>query len=654
MCSSSRSSRVRPAGPAPLLALAAALAGAPAAGARAAEDWPPKPLESPTMEWKVSAEVGYRDLDLDGSEPLFRSHSNLDKGVRLFGLSLRGLPKGATSRFMDSLEIDASGLGGDPQEWFHFTMRKRGTYRWDVRFNQSDYFFDVPDFTRFGQHSNKNDRRSFDTLLELNPGSARVYVGYTRRDFEGPAFLTQDLARDEFIVFAPVDRKTDDVRAGIDFKVGTWDLSFEQSYRRLDSLSLFEEVQGDTAGNTNANASLTSFTREVPLEGTYWISRASAHSSFADRVDLTLRLVHSDGETEGSSDQVTTGNWFSGAVAPFTETVTTSFGSDLPSSLAEVGVSIRLSDSVYLNNNFRYHDYEIDGETDEQLVRVGTSPTATDETFSRLTDWTSWEARTEAEWRASRRVTLRGGYRRLDREVTFTTTDVNNLTSATTESEEEGDQASDTFFGSVTFRWNRLWSVFLELQDGEVDNVFLRVDPAEFQLARLRGTFRPTDRLSFSLSTLYRHGENPNPDVENTVDSRSYSISADYAGERLFFSTGYTAVNLDSTTDIVFCVGSPCTQTADLSAWHFADNHYFANVTYKFNDRFRGSLRGQMTDSRDTFPVDYYFAEPRLAVRLYSGFWANLGWYRYEFDRAQDDTQDYRAEGALFSISGEF
>lgn len=614
------------------------------------------------MDWKVSAEVGYRGLDLDGSEALFRSHSNLDKGARLFGLSLRGTPRGATSRFMDSLEINASGLGGDPQEWFHFTMRKRGTYRWDVRFNQTDYFFDVPDFTRFGQHTNKNDRRSFDTLLELNPGNTRVYFGYTRREFDGPAFLTQDFARDEFLVFAPVDRDTDDVRAGIDLKVGGWDLSFEQSYRKLDSLSEFEVEPNSTAGNNPSNfATLTSFTREVPLEGEYWISRASAHAAFADRVDLTLRLVHSDGDTNGSSAQSASGTWFTANPSPpppgtpFDETVNTSFASDLPSSLAEAGVSIRLTDAVYLHNNLRYHDYEIEGETDEVLVRTGASPTSTDETFSRLTDWKSWEARTEAEWRASRRLTLRGGYRRMERDVEFEALDFDNLSGMPIDSEDEdGDQASDTFFASAAFRWDRRWSLFVELQDGEVDNVFLRVDPSDFRVARLRGRFRPSERWSFSLTSIYRHAENPNPTVENTVDSRSYSLSADYSGERLFFSAGYTAVNLDSTTDIVFCTGSPCTLTFDVSAWHFADNHYFADVTFKFSDRFRGSLRGQMTDSRDTFPVDYYFAEPRLSVRIYSGFWVNVGWYRYEFDRAQDDTQDYRAEGARFSLSGEF
>ncbi len=617
----------------------------------AADDWPPKPLQSETIEWNVSAEVGYRGLDLEGSEALFRSHSNLDQGARLFGLSVRGTPRGATSRFMDSLEINASGLGGDPQEWFNFTMRKRGTYRWDVRFNQTDYFFDVPDFTRFGQHTNKNDRRSFDTLLELNPGNARVYVGYTRRDFDGPAFLTQDYARDEFFVFAPVDRQTDDVRAGIDLKVGGWDLSFEQSYRKLDSLSEYELTTSPDPGNNTANtAALTSFMRDVPLDGEYWVSRASAHAAFADRVDLSLRLVYSDGDTEGASAQSAAGTWFTGAA--FTQSVDTSFASDLPSSMAEVGTSIRLTDSVYLHNNLRYHDYEIEGATEEVIVGTGAAPSSAD-SFSRLTDWKSWEDRLEAEWRLNRRLTLRGGYRRLERDVT-----VESRTDGTLDGPPEGgDQASDTFFGSFTFRWNRMWSVFAEYQDGEVDNVFLRVDPASFWVARLRSTFRPSERWAFSLSTIYRQGENPNPDIENKVDSRSYAISADYSGKRLFFTTGYTAVNIDSVTDILFCTGSPCTGanlSLDVSGWHFADNHYFANVTYKFSDRFRGSLRAQMTDSRDSFPVDYYFAEPRFSVRLYSGFWANFGWYRYEYDRGQDDTQDYRAEGALFSLLAEF
>jgi hypothetical protein len=619
--------------------------------ALAAEEAPPKPLETPTMVWTLGAEIGYRTLDIEGSDSLYQSHTNLDEGARLFNLSLRGTPKGQASRFLDTLQIDAGGLGGDPQQWGRFSMRKRGVYRWDVNYNRSEYVFDVPDFTRFNQHANNNRRRTFDTLAEFNPGNTRVYVGYARREFDGPTFSSQDLARDEFLVFGPVDRQTDDARAGVDFKAGRWSLSLEQSYRKLDSQSDFTLPPGAEAGNNPANnTALTSFSRAVPLKGTYWITRASAQAAFADRVDLSIRLVHSDGETDGSSFQSAAGNYFSGAAAPFTETIATDFASELPSSLAEIGVSIRLGDRVSLHNVLRYHDYEIEGETEEDLDRdVNGTITSTVETFSRLTDWTSWELRTEAEWRVNDHWSLRGGVRRLGRDVSFEA-----RTDGTLDDAEEGDQSADTFFASAAFRLNRKWSAFLELQDGQVDNVFLRVDPADYRLARLRGTYKPGERWALSLSTILRHGENPNPSVENRTDARTYAITAEFTGKKLAASTGYTAVNVDSTTDIVFCVGSPCTQTAAVSAWSLADNHYFADVVYRFTPWLRASLRGRMTDSRDTFPVDDYYVEPRLSVRLHGGYWLNAAWYRYAFDRGQDNTQDYRADGTLFSVSAAY
>ena len=147
--------------------------------------------------------------------------------------------------------------------------------------------------------------------------------------------------------------------------------------------------------------------------------------------------------------------------------------------------------------------------------------------------------------------------------------------------------------------------------------------------------------------------------MENDFLSRSYALSTNFTGKKLSLSTGYTAVNIDSTTDIVFCTGSPCTpgtgtEVSAVSLWSFADNHYFGDAAYRFGDRVRVSLKGQMTDSRDTFPVDYYYVEPRVSVRFFSGYWLNLAWYRYEFDRERDNLQDYRAEGGLFSVSATF
>ncbi|HET9482203.1 MAG TPA: hypothetical protein VFP98_10655, partial [Candidatus Polarisedimenticolia bacterium] len=307
----------------------------------------------------------------------------------------------------------------------------------------------------------------------------------------------------------------------------------------------------------------------------------------------------------------------------------------------------------WLHNNLRYHHYEIEGETEQDLDNViGGVPTSASEDFMRLTDWTAWEGRTEVEWRINRSWGVRGGYRRLDRDVRTEARTDGALTAR-----EEADQAADTFFGGVSYRHDRKFSAHAEFWDGEYDNVFVRVQPADFMLGRFRATFRPGDRWAINLSASYRQAENPTPDFANKVNSRTYSASLDYNGTKLTTSTGYSAVNLDSSTDIAFCTGGTCTGTTlvtDVSLWEFADNHVYTNTSYAFSDRIRGSVRARLTDSRDTFPVEYTYVEPRIAVRLFSGYWVNVGWYKYEFDRDDDDTQDYRAYGALLTFSGEF
>jgi len=618
---------------------------------RADDTSPSKAIESETMDWKVGAEVGYRSLTVDGNEDIYQSQANLGRGVRLFNLSLSGTPKGPESRFFDTLQVDVSGMGGDPQQWVNFTLRKRGLYRWDVKYNRNDYVFLIPDFVNFGQHTNDNRRRTLESFFEMNAGPTRWYFGLARRDFDGPAFLTQDLSRDEFLVFAPVDRVTDDVRGGVDLKLGTWSLNLEETFRKLDSNSRYSLGPNAGAGNNPSNtATLTSFSREAPLNGTYWISRASAHRSFADRVDLSLSGVYSTGRTDGTSFQNAAGTYYTTGGPPFTEKIGTSNASDLPSTLAQAGVSIRITDKVYINETLSYHDYRIEGTTITDLDRdVNGTVTTSSDTVQRVTDWTSFGGRTEAEWRVDRNWTVRGGVDELARRVSFVERTDGKITD-----QESGDQNATTYFVNGAFHYGKKWSAFAEYQDGQVDNVFLRVDPADVQIARLRGSYRPTERWSFNLSAVYRHGRNPNPDVNNEVYSRAYALSTDYNGKKLSLSTGFTVVNLDSSTDIVYCTGSPCVLTPDVSLWSFIDNHVFADVAYRFTDRVTGLFKGQISDSRDSFPIQYYYVEPRVSVRVAKGYSVSLGYFRYEFDRKFDASQDYRATGGLFSVSATF
>ena len=71
-----------------------------------------------TEDWTFYGgfQVGFRAVDVEGSESKYRQHLNLEDGPRLFNLNFELTPSEEMRSLFDRVELDMTNLGGDPFE----------------------------------------------------------------------------------------------------------------------------------------------------------------------------------------------------------------------------------------------------------------------------------------------------------------------------------------------------------------------------------------------------------------------------------------------------------------------------------------------------------------------------------------------------------
>lgn len=228
------------------------------------------------MSISTNIEAGWRWRDVDGNNNVYRTHLNVGDGFKLFNVFLQGLPTGEGNKLFDSFLISTSSLIDESTQRASVMFRKRGVYKFDFNYRDQKYIFFYPNFA-LNQHRNDNQRRSIDANLAVTPGKMRFNLGFSRYTFDGNAFSTWDFSRDEFIVFAPVNRTTNDFRLGWDFSWLGVDVSLEQIIRDFEGKTDFSLLPADSLGNNPTNRTkVRQFSRAAPIDGSAPVSRICA------------------------------------------------------------------------------------------------------------------------------------------------------------------------------------------------------------------------------------------------------------------------------------------------------------------------------------------------------------------------------------------
>ena len=231
------------------------------------------------------------------------------------------------------------------------------------------------------------------------------------------------------------------------------------------------------------------------------------------------------------------------------------------------------------------------------------------------------------------------------------------------------DNRTNTIFFGFKAKPARIWSLYFDMERGDSDNVFTRVDNYDFTNFRVRSILRPTKQLAINASVVTKDNTNPTlvdritrENFGADINTRIYSASVDWAAnEKLSFNSGFTKTHITSDAAIIFFFAGVRQQGR--SRYFVNDTFGFINInaqlhrraslyaSYRIHkdfgqgDRVSG-LQGAVLTRPEiitSYPVQFQSPEFRLAIKLHDRMDWNVGYQYFDFKERFVNQQFYQA-----------
>jgi hypothetical protein len=438
-------------------------------------------------------------------------------------------------------------------------------------------------------------------------------------------------------------------------------------------------VDSRNVGNNPTNTSVVNtFRRDLPTRGRIPYTRLSVHSLLAKKLDLTGRFIYQSATTRFTLLDTTTGTDSSNNNIVL-DTFTASGNAKRPNAIGDVGVTFLATDRLRISDTVRVNAFHIDGgdQLSEALLRTRTTAAGTTvvpplfvntlsfrETSSRRTINTI-----EVDYDFHRAFSAHVGHRYTDRRIELNSLDLTLLAPVPAPGEPEVFQnRTNTYFFGFRAKPVKMWTTYFDFERGATDNVFSRVDNYDFTNVRVRSMFRPTPRLTVSMSVVAKDNTNPSiadavtrQDFGADVNSRVYTGAVDWSpNSRFTLDTGYTHTHLTSDAVIVFFApppgGTASVRTVGLSRYFVRDDYAFLNTSVQLHpraslyagyrihrDRGQGDRVSSPSVLIGSYPIQFSSPEAKLAVKLHDRVDWNVGYQYFDFKERFVNRQFYQA-----------
>ena len=582
-----------------------------------------------------SFEFGYRGLSVDGDLNKYQSDLNYRAGPRLFDSSFFGRSKDGNGVLFDTLLVNTTGWGSDPNGSLRINAEEPEWYRFDANYRRLKYFrflntfanpnwvfspadFSVPPKPLTGEHGHDTRIKVGDFDLTLLPKNRliRFTVGYSPERLSGQAFTNYHIGGNEFNPQSELRWQANDFRVGADGTLGPLDYSFLQGFRRFRDDSFIS--LGPTPG-INLNPTVFSFTnyhRNEPTRGSVNFTRFSAHTLVAKKLDITGRVVYSKANSNftfletfsGANFNARVGGWPPGPL-PQTPNILNqgqyniTGDTERPSWLGDLGVTFLATNKLRISNTFRVEDFTIDGfalfSDFFSITRTDGTTTRTDTIgFSNLdankiTNYRKYQNTIEGDYQFNAAYSLHFGYRYGNRHAEerfdgFDLSSNGSVSSPPTRSSSFEDVENNThaFFGGFKARPTTNWTLYFDAEHGTADNVFTRIGNYNYTNIRAKSRYAPSKNLSLNLAVITRNNSNPSEIADVSIEdfgvdtkSRVFTSSIDWTpNSRISFNAGYNYnwVNSDAVVEYFFnSVGHP----QGHSLYYVRNNFFFIDTT---------------------------------------------------------------------------
>jgi hypothetical protein len=621
------------------LALAFSLAAIPVLGEDGGED-------------KVtgSVEILYRNVSQNGSDEKYDEDIDLESGVRLGALELDWNDSGGS--LVDYARLELNGLGGDPEEYSRLKLGRKDAYDLTIRHTKVDYKYNL-----FELVSNEDgafwdsERRNTDIDLRVFPSErVKLVFQYHEGTRRGDSLFMKDISRDLFRLKTPLDATTKHYTAGVDLEVGPVDIVFRQTVRRYENQ--FDNSAENVIGLEDTSTLFEYAWAQNDSGSTDWTT-LNVHAALGQRVDVTVGLFGTFLGEETLESRVTQdydGIGFNGLPI---SVVGGRSEADLDGDtiLAEADVTIAVIDGLDVHLQYRTLDRELEGDLLRDLDGDGTEDDEDGDGFPGTQTEVDWEVETVTafvDYRPTRRVGLKAGYRTIDRELKRE----GFGTLRDTPFESDGDE---TLIFGVALRPTDWFRFNADYEDGEVDQPFNAVAPEESEHIRARAVFTPQEDMRVEAEYTDFEITNEAPDLRDPgsvwngdQEGTSYSVAFWHAPRQgLDYLFRYTDQDVESVIGVTFdTAGFGAVEQGD-SIVDVDSDQFAAYINYSWAPEWKVHLRYLTTESEgnnvlfgsvnglvndEQIEQEYEDATIGVTYTFETGLWVGVDLREFDYD----------------------
>jgi hypothetical protein len=486
-------------------------------------------------------EVGYRFLDIIGSEESYRSQINERQGflVRGFHLGTDGKTNGFP--ILDHLRIDGSDLGAGPAGSLFLDAGLTGAYRLRLSYRHLDQFSALAGFANplsapIGQHTWDRTRNMVDVNLEILPGAVVTPLfGYTSNNLTGPGYTTAFVGQDEFRLAQDLKVHDQEVRAGLGFHAGAFSGEFLQGWRRYRETEKDSLAPGAGAGNNTGtvldkNVNLSSLTRSSVTDVNTPTSSFFLRGFATDAIQLIAFYVRANAGGDSTDQENLNGSLVSFPLARFFTGLTDNSSSRVQNTMWRAGGRLEwhVLDGVDATGGYVHRNASWDGQDLVTSLFTGTS-SFTGFTLADIQTILNAQTsvdRTEDVWdvqvaaKALGPFGVRAGYSRIEQDLTVTqdpseilvaggqggnfTRNINRVEGALT-------FGTGPFFAAAEASWD------------DADQAVLRTDYLTRNRERARITWKGFSWLTVGATGLWIDQKNDTLGINSKGSSRLYT-----------------------------------------------------------------------------------------------------------------------------------
>ena len=321
-------------------------------------------------------EVGYRWLDLKGSDPMYRTQINEQSGFMIRAFTYSATDFG-NANVMDHFRLDASELGTGPASSLRLQFGKNDLYRFTLGYRRTRDFSANPAYANpfadqgvgISQHTYSRTRNLVDADLQFFPGGRiSPFVGFSWNRWEGPGTTTYHVGQDEFLLDQSFNDRDQEIRVGSGFSVGNYYGSVTQGWRKFRTTDHTVLAPGAGAGNTGGvlgrDITAATINRNDKASGNTPFTNIFVGGQVVSRVKLVGDFVRFAADSKGNETENDTGSFASFAIGRFFNGLNEDATSRAKNTTWRGGAraEVTLTDKLDLLAGYQREHRDLDGE----------------------------------------------------------------------------------------------------------------------------------------------------------------------------------------------------------------------------------------------------------------------------------------------------